>query len=73
MRQRWEDVEFAHWPVPADVVADIRRDPGLVRAAGFAVKGAPVAHWASGVSVRAAAPKRIHRLRAAAEPITSGR
>ena len=62
-----------HEPWPLRHARVLGCDTGLVRAAGFAVDGTPVAHWASGVSVRAAAPKRIHRLRAAAEPITSGR
>jgi len=64
-------IDHEPWPLRHARVVDC--DSGLVRAAGFAVEGAPVAHWASGVSVRAAAPRRIHRLRAAAEPLTSGR
>jgi uncharacterized protein YqjF (DUF2071 family) len=58
------------WPLRHARVLDC--DTGLVRAAGFAVDGAPVAHWASGVSVRAAAPKRLCRLRPASEPLTAG-
>lgn len=27
MRQRWEDVAFAHWPVPSDLVAEMLPDP----------------------------------------------
>ena len=59
------------WPLRHARVVDC--DTGLVEAAGFAVDGAPVAHWASGVSVRAAAPKRIQRLHRAAESLTVGR
>jgi len=58
------------WPLRHARVLDC--DTGLVRAAGFPVDGAPVAHWASGVSVRAAAPKRLRRLQQAAKPLTSG-
>ena len=47
------------WPLRHARVLDL--DDGLVRAAGFPVEGAPVAHWASGVSVRAAAPTRLRR------------
>jgi len=64
-------IDHEPWPLRHARVVDC--DTGLVRAAGFAVDGAPVAHWASGVSVRAAAPKRIHRVNAAAQPVAVGR
>jgi hypothetical protein len=64
-------IDHEPWPLRHARVVDC--DTGLVRAAGFAVDGAPVAHWAPSVSVRAAAPKRIHRVTAAAEPVAVGR
>lgn len=62
-----------HEPWPLRHARVVHCDTGLVEAAGFAVDQAPVAHWAPGVSVRAAAPKRIHRLHDAADAHTSGR
>lgn len=64
-------IDHEPWPLRHGRVLDC--DTGLVRAAGFSVDQPPVAHWASGVSVRAAAPKRISRLRRAAEPADLGR
>ena len=64
-------IDHEPWPLRHGRVLDC--DTGLVRAAGFTVDQPPVAHWASGVSVRAAAPKRITRLHRAAEPTDSGR
>jgi uncharacterized protein YqjF (DUF2071 family) len=51
-----------HEPWPLRRARVVSCDTGLVRAAGFAVDGAPVAHWASGVSVRAGAPRRTSRV-----------
>ena len=54
---RMARVDHEPWPLRrAQVLAC---DTGLVRAAGFEVAGTPVAHWASGVSVRAGAPRRV--------------
>jgi uncharacterized protein YqjF (DUF2071 family) len=54
---RMARVDHEPWPLRrAHVLAC---DTGLVRAAGFEVAGTPVAHWASGVSVRAGAPRRV--------------
>jgi len=64
-------IDHEPWPLRHARVVDC--DTGLVQAAGFAVAGTPVAHWASGVSVRAAAPKRLRRLYHAATPLTSER
>jgi len=52
-------IEHEPWPLRHARVLDC--DTGLMRAAGFAAEGAPISHWASGVSVRAGAPKRLHR------------
>jgi len=64
-------IDHQPWPLRHARVLDC--DTGLVAAAGFAVGGTPVAHWASGVSVRAAGPKRLRRRHHAATPLTSGR
>lgn len=61
-----------HEPWPLRHARVVECEAGLVRAAGFPVDGAPVAHWASGVSVRAAAPKRVRRRHHATKPLTSG-
>lgn len=64
-------IDHEAWPLRHGRVLGC--DTGLVRAAGFAVDQPPAAHWASGVSVRAAAPKRISRLHGAAAPTEAGR
>ena len=48
-----------HQPWPLRRARVLSCDTGLVQTAGFAVDGAPVAHFAPGVSVRAAAPRRL--------------
>lgn len=62
-----------HEPWPLRHARALDCDTGLVAAAGFEVAGTPIAHWASGVSVRAAAPRRLRRLPHATDPITQGR
>lgn len=62
-----------HEPWPLQHARVLECDTGLVEAAGFTVAGAPVAHWAPAVSVRAAAPRRLGRMPRAAEPLGVGR
>ncbi|HUV10628.1 MAG TPA: DUF2071 domain-containing protein [Acidimicrobiia bacterium] len=60
-------IDHEPWPLRRAHVLDC--DTGLVAAAGFTVDRAPLAHWAPGVSVRAAAPRRLARLGRGTDPL----
>lgn len=58
-RIRVARIEHEPWPLHQARVTGC--DTGLVRAAGFPITTAPLAHWAPQVNVRAQAPQRVDR------------